>query len=44
VPKIAFVKRKHEDLVELTQILTRTRGVPGHIYLIGATEGGIITA
>ncbi|MBC7235117.1 MAG: hypothetical protein H5T69_04695 [Chloroflexi bacterium] len=33
-----------QDLVELVGIFTEKYGLPGHVYLLGASEGGLITA
>lgn len=32
------------DLLDLVQIFTATHGQPGHIYLVGPSEGGLIAA
>ncbi len=37
------VKDGVEDLIELVGIFTTTHGVPGHIYLTGVSEGGLVT-
>ena len=31
------------DLLDLVHIFTTTRGIPNHIYLVGVSEGGLIT-
>jgi pimeloyl-ACP methyl ester carboxylesterase len=31
------------DLIDLVDIFEAAKGVPGHVYLVGASEGGIIT-
>jgi pimeloyl-ACP methyl ester carboxylesterase len=33
-----------EDLVDLVDIFIETHGVPAYVYLVGASEGGLITA
>jgi pimeloyl-ACP methyl ester carboxylesterase len=32
------------DLLDLVNIFTTTKGIPGHVYLAGVSEGGLITA
>lgn len=32
------------DLIDLVDIFSRTHGRPGHVYLVGVSEGGLITA
>jgi pimeloyl-ACP methyl ester carboxylesterase len=31
------------DLLDLVDIFTTTRGIPNHIYLVGVSEGGLVT-
>jgi len=38
------VRQGMDDIVDLVDIFAATKGVPGKIYLVGASEGGIITA
>lgn len=38
------VRQGMDDLVDLVRIFSATHGQPGHVYLVGASEGGIITA
>jgi pimeloyl-ACP methyl ester carboxylesterase len=33
-----------EDVVELVDLFTAAHGAPRHVYLIGASEGGLVTA
>jgi len=33
-----------QDIVDLVGVFTGTHGAPGHVYLTGASEGGIVTA
>ncbi len=38
------VRQGTADLVDLVQIFDATHGQPSHVYLVGASEGGLITA
>lgn len=38
------VKEGIADLLDLVQIFSNTHGQPKHVYLVGASEGGLITA
>jgi pimeloyl-ACP methyl ester carboxylesterase len=40
---LAIVEGK-EDILDLVAIYTQQKGVPSKVYLVGASEGGIITA
>ena len=33
-----------QDVVDLVSVFTSAHGAPGHVYLTGASEGGIVTA
>jgi pimeloyl-ACP methyl ester carboxylesterase len=38
------VVQGQEDLLDLVGLFTRTHGMPRRVYLVGASEGGLITA
>ncbi len=38
------VRQGMADLIDLVQIFRATHGQPGRVYLVGASEGGLITA
>jgi pimeloyl-ACP methyl ester carboxylesterase len=38
------VRQGMDDLLDLVRIFSATHGSPGRVYLVGASEGGIITA
>jgi pimeloyl-ACP methyl ester carboxylesterase len=38
------IRQGQEDIIDLVQIFSNEKGAPQKVYLIGASEGGIITA